>query len=105
MLYVWKTGDSVKIVLYCRNSGCRFFVLSLFISIVNAYGLNGMATDAIKLYRRMPKELIDPKAHVCVLNACSHSGLTNEARSIFETILIKNQWIYTAMVVKKNFHF
>ena len=59
-----------------------------------------MAPDAIELYHRMPKKLINEKTHVCVLNACSHSGLVNEARSIFEKIPMKNEWIYTSMVVK-----
>ena len=65
--------------------------------------MNGLAADAIELYHRMPKKLIDEKTHVCVLNACSHSGFINEARSIFENIPMKNKWIYTTMVVQKTF--
>jgi pentatricopeptide repeat protein len=57
-----------------------------------------MAADALELYRRMPSELIVEKTHVCVLNACSHSGFVNEARLIFQNIRVKDKWTYTAMV-------
>lgn len=59
-----------------------------------------MGYDALELYYRMPSEMIDEKTYVCILNACSHSGLVNEARSIFSTIRTKNKFIYTTMVVK-----
>ena len=49
--------------------------------------------------------LIDEKTHVCVLNACSYSDLSNEARSIFDNIPMKNKWIYTNMVVKDICHY
>jgi pentatricopeptide repeat protein len=62
-----------------------------------------MATDAVELYHRMPKELINEKTHVCVLNACSHSGFVNEARSIFQNIRVNNEWTHTAMVCQKHF--
>jgi hypothetical protein len=62
-----------------------------------------MAADATELYHRMPKKLIDEKSHVCVLNACSHSGFVNEARAIFQNISTKNEWTYTAMVCEKHF--
>ncbi|CAF4968936.1 unnamed protein product, partial [Rotaria socialis] len=46
----------------------------------------------------MPKEFIDESAYVCVLNACSHSGLVAIARSIFNNISIKTDIIYTTMI-------
>ncbi|CAF1152655.1 unnamed protein product [Adineta ricciae] len=69
-----------------------------YTAMINAYGLNGMGYDAIQLYHRIPMEMRDAKTHVCVLNACSHSGLVNECRSIFATIPNKNHYIYTTMV-------
>jgi len=57
-----------------------------------------MGTAAIELYRQIPSESIAEAAHVCVLNACSHSGLVHKARSIFENIQIKTEIIYTTMV-------
>ncbi|CAF1340153.1 unnamed protein product [Adineta ricciae] len=78
-----------------------------YTAMINAYGLNGMGDEAIQLYRRMPVEMRDEKAHVCVLNACSHSGLVNECRSIFATIPNKNRFIYTTMVdcLSRSFFF
>jgi hypothetical protein len=62
-----------------------------------------METDAIKLYGRMPKKLIVDKTSVCVLNACSHSGFVNGARSIFQNIPMKTEWHYTVMVWTEDF--
>ncbi|CAF1407538.1 unnamed protein product [Adineta ricciae] len=69
-----------------------------YTAMINSYGLNGLGYKAIELYYRMPVEMIVEKTHVCVLNACSHSGLVDEARFIFSTISMKNKWVYTAMV-------
>lgn len=66
--------------------------------LVNCYGLNGIGVQAIELYRQMSKELIDEVTYVCVLNACSHSELVDEARSIFQNIQIKTGTIYCTMV-------
>ena len=57
-----------------------------------------MGLQAIELFRRMPTRLIDPWTYVCLLNACSHAGLIEEARSIFAEIPVKSQKIYTVMV-------
>ena len=57
-----------------------------------------MGSQALELYRKMPKHLHDEVTHICVLNACSHSGLLNEARSIFNEITIKTDKIITTMV-------
>jgi hypothetical protein len=56
-----------------------------------------MGIQAIELYRQMPEELITNVTDVCVLNACSHSGLVDEARFIFKNIEMKTDRIYTAM--------
>ncbi|CAF3967721.1 unnamed protein product, partial [Rotaria sordida] len=65
-------------------------------TMINAYGLNGMGTKALELYHRMPREFIDEVTDICVLNACSHSGLVNEARLIFKNIQMKTERIYEA---------
>ena len=57
-----------------------------------------MGVQAIELYRQMVPESIDEIAHICVLNACSHSGFVDEARSIFQNIQIKTASIFTTMV-------
>ncbi|CAF1372473.1 unnamed protein product [Adineta ricciae] len=75
--------------------------------MINAYGLNGMGYEAIQLYHRMPAEMRNEKSHVCVLNACSHSGLVNECRSIFTTIPNKSNYIYTTIIdcLSRSFFF
>ncbi len=57
-----------------------------------------MGLQAIELYRKMPSELIDEMTYIFVLNACSHSGLIDEARSIFRNIETKTYRIYSTMV-------
>ncbi|UJR23991.1 hypothetical protein I4U23_026957 [Adineta vaga] len=69
-----------------------------YTAMINSYGLNGMGHDAIELYHRMPSKMIVDKTYTCILNACSHSGLVDEARAIFATIQMKNKWTYTAMI-------
>ncbi|CAM4770811.1 unnamed protein product [Rotaria magnacalcarata] len=67
-------------------------------AMINSYGLNGMGIEAVKLFHQMPKELINDITYTSVLNACSHSGLVDAARSIFNNIQTKTDIIYTAMI-------
>ena len=60
-----------------------------------------MGIEAIELYHQIPEQLIDEATHVCVLNACSHSGLVDKARLIFENIPMKTEKIYCTMVFKE----
>ena len=64
-----------------------------------------MGVQAIKLYNQVPSELIVEATHVCVLNACSHSGLVDEARSIFRNIEIKRESIYATMVYENDWFY
>ena len=57
-----------------------------------------MGIEAIETYRQMPVEFIDEVVHICLLNACSHSGLIDDARTIFDNIENKTGKIYTTMV-------
>ncbi|CAF1495639.1 unnamed protein product, partial [Rotaria sordida] len=67
-------------------------------AMINAYGLNHMGLEAVDLYRKMPHHLRDEVTYVCVLNGCSHSGLLNEAHSIFNEIPQKNKQVIATMV-------
>ncbi|CAF3819776.1 unnamed protein product [Rotaria sp. Silwood1] len=69
-----------------------------YTAMINAFGLHGMGSEAIQLYRKMPNNLHDEISHICVLNACSHSGLLQEAWSIFNDIPLKTERIYTTMI-------
>ena len=68
--------------------------------LVNSYGLNGMAVEAIELFQRMPSDMMNEATYVSVLNACSHAGLVQEAQRIFEMIPIKTGQIHAVMVSK-----
>jgi pentatricopeptide repeat protein len=64
-----------------------------------------MSIQAIELYRQMPSQFINESVYVSVLNACSHSGLVDQARSIFGNIQINTERIYTTMVYQTLFFF
>ena len=57
-----------------------------------------MGAEAVELFHQIPPEFFDEINYVCVLNACSHSGLVDQARSIFAKIPVKTDKIYTTMV-------
>jgi pentatricopeptide repeat protein len=57
-----------------------------------------MGVEAIELYRKMPYNFGNEVSDICVLNACSHSGLLDEAYSIFNEISNKTEKIITRMV-------
>ncbi|CAF1390885.1 unnamed protein product [Adineta ricciae] len=67
-------------------------------SMINSYGLNGMGVEAVELYRRIPVDMRDEVSRICALNACSHAGLLNECRHIFDQIPHKTIKIVTTMV-------
>jgi len=57
-----------------------------------------MTKEAIELFERMPSKLIADGTYVSVLNACSHGGLVEKARSIFGNIKNKTENVYTVMI-------
>ncbi|CAF5076415.1 unnamed protein product, partial [Rotaria magnacalcarata] len=69
-----------------------------YTTMVNSYGLNGMGMQAIALFHQIPRELLHEATYVCALNACSHSGLVDEARLIFKNIEMKTMRIYSTMI-------
>ncbi|CAM2722356.1 unnamed protein product [Rotaria socialis] len=69
-----------------------------YATMINCYGLNGMGIQAIELYRQISSELVNESVNVSVLNACSHSGLVDQARCIFRNIHMKSERIYTTMI-------
>jgi len=59
-----------------------------------------MGIQAVEFYHQIPKEFLHDVTYICILNACSHSGLVDQARSIFENIQMKTDSIFTTMVYK-----
>ena len=76
---------------------CFTSPLALY-SLVNSFGLNGRGLEAVHLFEQIPRKMRDDVSHVTVLNACSHCGLLNQARTIFEQIPNKTKRITTTMV-------
>ena len=72
--------------------------------LVNAFGLNGKGIEAVQIFRRVPINMTDERMYICVLNACSHSGLSEQAEEIFMNISQKDKTerIYTTMVSQSS---
>jgi pentatricopeptide repeat protein len=59
-----------------------------------------MGFEAVELFSKVPLKMLDERTYICVLNACSHSGLVDQAKKIFENIQNKTEFIFTTMVNK-----
>ncbi|CAF1495358.1 unnamed protein product, partial [Adineta ricciae] len=69
-----------------------------YASMIHVYGINGMGVKALQLFHQIPRSLLADSTYVCVLNACSHAGLVDQARSIFTSIESKTEKHYAAMM-------
>lgn len=58
-------------------------------SMINAFAVHGDAANALKLFSQMKEENVDPNwvTFVGVLYACSHAGLVEEGRKIFNSMV------------------
>ena len=92
--------SGIRCVSYRDRLRYSFTLLCSF--LVNAFGLDGMGLEALELFQRMPKSLLDKWTYVSLLNACSHAGLVDQAREIFLSIPSKTQMIYTVMVSRAS---
>jgi len=63
-----------------------------------------MGIEAIELFNKIPSNMLNETIYICVLNACSHSALIDQARKIFEQIPLEKRTveIYTTMVIVFN---
>eukprot|EP00249_Psilotum_nudum_P028207 c36938_g1_i1 orf=2-415(+) len=68
------------------NMPCRDLVS--WNAIIAVYGQNGYGKDALELFWRMQLEDVKPDSttFICILSACSHSGLVEEGRSYFASM-------------------
>ncbi|CAF4502995.1 unnamed protein product, partial [Rotaria magnacalcarata] len=96
LIDMWGKAGSVKDVQKIFESIDKPDVIT-YTAMINSFGLNRMGSEAVDLYRKMPNNLHDEVSSVCVLNACSHSGLLNEAHSIFNEVSHKTKKMITAM--------
>ncbi|KAK8630683.1 hypothetical protein V6N13_079464 [Hibiscus sabdariffa] len=66
--------------------------LVLWTSMINAYGMHGYGKVAIDLFNKMKEKLTpDHIAFLSVLYACSHSGLIDEGRQLFQIMKYEYQ--------------
>jgi len=60
----------------------------LWSSMIAGYGAHGLGQEAVALYQKMIGSSIKPNSvtFVSVLSACSHSGMVQEGRQIFDSM-------------------
>lgn len=58
--------------------------------------------ECVQFFHQIPMNMLNESIYICVLNGCSHCGLINEAREIFDKIPLekRTEKIYTARVTK-----
>ncbi|RVW43424.1 Pentatricopeptide repeat-containing protein, chloroplastic [Vitis vinifera] len=59
-----------------------------FTSIINGYARNGMGREGLEMLEIMAKQGLKPDrvTFLCALTGCSHSGLVEEGRSVFNSM-------------------
>nr|ACF22688.1 vegetative storage protein [Brachypodium distachyon] len=97
----------------CGNLGCAVRVFEsamekdvvLWSSMISGYGVHGLGQQAVELFQMMVASSVKPNSltFVSVLSACSHSGLVQEGKRIFESMtqvygVVPNAVHHSAMV-------
>ncbi|XP_017969345.1 PREDICTED: pentatricopeptide repeat-containing protein At3g63370, chloroplastic [Theobroma cacao] len=79
--------NAYKVFKSVQNKG-----LVLWTSMINSYGMHGHGKAAIDLFNKMKENLTpDHVTFLAVLYACSHSGLIDEGRRVFEIMKYEYQ--------------
>ncbi|KAK6916718.1 Pentatricopeptide repeat [Dillenia turbinata] len=62
-------------------------------AILNGYGINGRGETAVSLYHEMKKrgKVPDSATYLCILSACSHSGLIDDGLRILSEVVEGNR--------------
>ncbi|XP_024632860.1 pentatricopeptide repeat-containing protein At1g53600, mitochondrial-like [Medicago truncatula] len=57
-------------------------------SVINGFTQNGFGEEALNMYKRMQNESLEPNrvTFLAVLSACTHAGLIEEGRNLFDTM-------------------
>nr|AYM00736.1 pentatricopeptide repeat protein [Salvia miltiorrhiza] len=78
--------DSVKVFSEMATRDCVSWS-----SLISAYGLHGYGREALQLFHEMQLQgggvKVDGLAYLAVLSACSHAGLVDEGRALFDRAL------------------
>ncbi|KAG6438170.1 hypothetical protein SASPL_103107 [Salvia splendens] len=78
-------GDCVRVFNHMATRDCVSWS-----SVISAYGMYGYAGEALQLFDEMQSDegvKVDGVAYLAVLSACSHGGLVEEGRAVFERAL------------------
>lgn len=62
--------------------------VSLWTAVIDGFAIHGQGREALDWFMKMLKEGVKPNAitFVAILTACSHAGLVNEGRSLFQSM-------------------
>jgi pentatricopeptide repeat protein len=60
--------------------------ITAYTAVIQALGVNGQGKKALDIFCQIDKTLLDQVVFSCILNACSHSFLVEEARSLLESM-------------------
>ncbi|PSS29517.1 Pentatricopeptide repeat-containing protein [Actinidia chinensis var. chinensis] len=62
-------------------------------ALITGYGINGRGKTAVALFHEMKKNGARPNAatYMCILSACSHSGLVDDGLTIFNQMVQDNE--------------
>jgi pentatricopeptide repeat protein len=79
----WKEADSIF-----QKSKWKKLPLEIWNTMIAGHGYNGNGKRSVDLFTQLENEGISPNdiTYVCVLNACSHSGLADDAGHIFSAM-------------------
>lgn len=62
--------------------------VSSFTALITGYAIHGQGKEALHWFRQMQRHGIEPNhvTFVAILTACSHAGLVNEGKSVFQSM-------------------
>lgn len=81
-----KCGSMIDVERVFDSMPCRDVVT--WTAVITAFAQNGYGEEVVALFNRMQLEGIKPNGitFLCVLNACSHTGLVDAARHFFTSM-------------------
>ncbi|CAF2994132.1 unnamed protein product [Rotaria socialis] len=97
LIDMWGKPDDINKAEQIFHSISQPEIIS-YNSMINSYARHGMGYEAIDLYDKISENIRDKISHICGLNACSHSGLINQAQSIVNKIEKKTEDIIVTMI-------
>ncbi len=84
--------EALSVFYKARQMGRQLLSVDVWTAMIHTFGQNGMGREALQLLKEMEKCKMKPDdvALVAVLNACSHSGLVEEALELLTSM--EREW-------------